>query len=77
MLAKVMARAEAVGLTQHDGQRAPGSTRACFGAERGFERYPLLRGHKTGSRDGEPRRAAARAPSRLTTAAPPTCTWGR
>ena len=28
--------------------------RACSALERGFDRYPLLRGHQTGSRDGEP-----------------------
>ena len=33
---------------------APGSHAGGFGLDRGFDRYPLLRGHLTGSRDGKP-----------------------
>ena len=53
MLAAVMARAPAVGLTQHLVRRswlASGE----LGIDRGFDRYPLMRGHLTGSRDGTP-----------------------
>ncbi len=53
MLAQVMERAPAVGLTQHAVHRSWLDSDA-FGLERGFERYPLLRGHQTGSRDGTP-----------------------
>jgi phenylpropionate dioxygenase-like ring-hydroxylating dioxygenase large terminal subunit len=53
LLQEVMARAPAAGLTQHHVRRmwldAP-----AFGADCSFERYPLLRGHRTGSRDGSP-----------------------
>jgi len=53
MLAKVMEKAASVGLTQHTVRhswlRAPH-----FGLDCGFDRYPLLRGHLTGSRDGQP-----------------------
>ena len=53
LLQQVMARAPAAGLTQHHVRRmwldAP-----AFGADCSFERYPLLRGHLTGSRDGKP-----------------------
>lgn len=53
MLDEVMQRAPAAGLTQHDIKNswlAAGK----FGTDRGFERYALLRGHETGSRDGKP-----------------------
>ncbi len=53
LLAEVMARAEASGLTSHD-VRNSWLDSGELGTDRGFERYPLLRGHKTGSRDGEP-----------------------
>jgi phenylpropionate dioxygenase-like ring-hydroxylating dioxygenase large terminal subunit len=53
LLAQVMARAPAAGLTQHTVRRSWLDAEA-LGIERGFDRYPLLRGHKTGSRDGEP-----------------------
>ncbi len=53
MLSGVMARAPDVGLTQHVIRRswlkAPE-----FGLEHSFDRYPLLRGQLTGSRDGKP-----------------------
>ena len=53
MLGEVMAKAPSVGLTQHRVRRswlhAPS-----FGLDCGFDRYPLLRGHLTGSRDGKP-----------------------
>jgi len=52
MLSEVMARAPALGLTQHVIRRswlqAPE-----FGVEYGFDRYPLLRGQQSGSRDGK------------------------
>jgi Rieske 2Fe-2S family protein len=51
MLKEVMERAPAVGLTQHVVQKAWLDAGA-LGIERGFDRYPLLRGHQTGSRDG-------------------------
>jgi Rieske 2Fe-2S family protein len=53
LLAEVMSRAEASGLTTHD-VRNSWLDSGEIGTDRGFERYPLLRGHKTGSRDGEP-----------------------
>ena len=49
----VMAARARVGLTQHTIRRswlASGD----LGVDRGFDRYPLLRGHLTGSRDGKP-----------------------
>ena len=52
-LEAVMQRAPEVGLTQHTLRRswlASGE----LGVDRGFDRYPLLRGHLTGSRDGKP-----------------------
>jgi Rieske 2Fe-2S family protein len=53
MLSGVMAKATDVGLTQHVIRRswlhAPE-----FGLEHSFDRYPLLRGQQTGSRDGNP-----------------------
>jgi len=52
LLSEVMARAPAIGLTQHvirrSWLRAPD-----FGLEHSFDRYPLLRGQQTGSRDGK------------------------
>jgi len=53
MLAEVMARAPAVGLTQNSIRRSWLRAPA-FGLEHGFDRYPLLRGQETGSRDGKP-----------------------
>ena len=53
LLAAVMERAPEVGLTRHTLRRswlASGEV----GVDRGFDRYPLLRGHLTGSRDGKP-----------------------
>ncbi len=49
----VMARAASCGLSQHSVNRlyldAPG-----FGADFGYDRYPLIRDHVTGSDDGQP-----------------------
>jgi Rieske 2Fe-2S family protein len=53
MLSEVMARAEGVGLTTHTIRRSWLAAPA-FGLEYGFDRYPLLRGQQTGSRDGAP-----------------------
>jgi Rieske 2Fe-2S family protein len=53
LLAEVMRRAPAVGLTDHVLRRSWLEAGA-LGTDRGFERYPLLRGHRTGSRDGQP-----------------------
>jgi Rieske 2Fe-2S family protein len=53
MLSDVMARAESVGLTQHTIRRSWLGAPA-FGLDCGFDRYPLLRGQLTGSRDGKP-----------------------
>jgi Rieske 2Fe-2S family protein len=50
---QVMARAASVGLTPHELRRSWLDAGA-LGTDRGFERYPLLRGHLTGSRDGQP-----------------------
>lgn len=53
LLERVMDEAGQVGLTRHMLRRswlAAGE----LGTDRGFERYPLLRGHLTGSRDGQP-----------------------
>ncbi len=53
LLPEVMARAPEAGLTQHDVRRSWLDAGA-LGVDRGFERYALLRGHRTGSRDGGP-----------------------
>ena len=53
MLAEVMAKAPAVGLTQHTIRRS-WLNAGSFGLEYCFDRYPLLRGQLTGSRDGQP-----------------------
>ena len=53
MLEQVLAQAESVGLSRagtHHSWLAAG----VLGTERSFDRYPLLRGHLTGSRDGKP-----------------------
>jgi Rieske 2Fe-2S family protein len=49
----VMKRASEVGLTQHVVRRSWLDS-GVLGTDRGFDRYPLLRGHQTGSRDGRP-----------------------
>jgi len=49
----VMQRAPEVGLTQHVVRRSWLDS-GVLGTDRGFDRYPLLRGHLTGSRDGRP-----------------------
>ena len=51
-LAEVMAKAPSVGLTQDRVHRS-WLFAEHFGLEHGFDRYPLLRGHVTGSRDGK------------------------
>ena len=53
MLSEVMAKASSVGLTDHRIHRS-WLFAETFGLEHGFDRYPLLRGHLTGSRDGQP-----------------------
>ena len=53
LVAEVMDRAPEVGLTQHRLRRSWLAAGA-LGVDRGFERYPLLHGHRTGSRDGAP-----------------------
>jgi phenylpropionate dioxygenase-like ring-hydroxylating dioxygenase large terminal subunit len=53
LLPDVMARASAAGLTQHEVRRS-WLDAGTLGIERGFERYALLRGHQTGSREGKP-----------------------
>jgi Rieske 2Fe-2S family protein len=53
LLPEVMSRAAEAGLTQHEIRRSWLDAGA-LGVDRGFERYPLLRGHQTGSRDGKP-----------------------
>ena len=52
-LDEVMGRAAQVGLTTHVLRRS-WLEAGQLGTDRGFERYPLLRGHRTGSRDGQP-----------------------
>jgi phenylpropionate dioxygenase-like ring-hydroxylating dioxygenase large terminal subunit len=53
LLAKVLERAGDCGLTTHE-IRFSWLGSGAFGTDRGFERYPLLRGHLTGSREGAP-----------------------
>jgi phenylpropionate dioxygenase-like ring-hydroxylating dioxygenase large terminal subunit len=53
LLAKVKALAPAAGVTTEVVRRSFRDA-GVFGTDRGFDTYPLLRGHKTGSRDGEP-----------------------
>ena len=53
MRSDVMAKAEGVGLTQHTIRRSWLDAPA-FGLDYSFDRYPLLRGQLTGSRDGKP-----------------------
>ena len=52
MLSEVLDRAPGVGLTTHTIRRSWLRAPA-FGLEHGFDRYPLLRGQQTGSRDGK------------------------
>ncbi len=52
-LGDVMAKAPSVGLTQHFVDRSWLHAEQ-FGLEYSFDRYPLFRGHLTGSRDGRP-----------------------
>jgi Rieske 2Fe-2S family protein len=52
MLSEVMAKAPAVGLTQ-DVIRRSWLRAPAFGLEHSFDRYPLLRGQQSGSRDGK------------------------
>jgi Rieske 2Fe-2S family protein len=53
MLSDVMAKAPVVGLTQHTIRRS-WLNAGSFGLEYSFDRYPLLRGQLSGSRDGQP-----------------------
>jgi len=53
LLAQVVARLPEAGLTNQTVRRSWLDAGA-VGNDRGFDRYPLLRGHKTGSREGEP-----------------------
>ncbi len=50
---QLIARAPSQGLTQHVVSRSWLQSGG-FGLDRGYEPYPLLRGHQTGSRDGKP-----------------------
>jgi len=52
-LEAVLSRAEAVGLSRAD-TRHSWLAAGVLGTDRDFERYPLLRGHLTGSREGKP-----------------------
>jgi phenylpropionate dioxygenase-like ring-hydroxylating dioxygenase large terminal subunit len=54
LLAPVMARAAAAGLTDESYIRNSWLNAGALGTDRGYKRYALLRGHKTGSRDGSP-----------------------
>lgn len=53
LMKDVKARTLAAGLTLHD-VRHSWLDAGALGTDRGYERYPLLRGHKTGSADGGP-----------------------
>lgn len=53
LLAEVIAKAEQSGLTNIE-VRKSWLDSGPFGTDRGFEKYPLLRGHLTGSREGQP-----------------------
>jgi phenylpropionate dioxygenase-like ring-hydroxylating dioxygenase large terminal subunit len=53
LLEQVIKMAPAAGLTTHE-VRHSWLNAGALGVDRGFERYALLRGHKTGSRDGSP-----------------------
>jgi Rieske 2Fe-2S family protein len=53
LLAAVLERAPTVGLSRQVLRRSWLDSGA-LGVDRGFDRYPLLRGHRTGSRDGAP-----------------------
>ena len=52
-LNEVLDRAESVGLSRRE-TRHSWLDAGVLGTDRDFERYPLLRGHLTGSRDGQP-----------------------
>lgn len=54
LLGPVMARAAAVGLTEQFYLRNSWLDAGALGTDRGYKRYALLRGHNTGSRNGEP-----------------------
>ncbi len=54
LLAQVKARAAAAGLRTDLVVRRSFLDAGSVGIDRGFDTYPLLRGHKTGSREGEP-----------------------
>jgi phenylpropionate dioxygenase-like ring-hydroxylating dioxygenase large terminal subunit len=52
-LEEVLSRAESVGLSRGE-TRHSWLDAGVLGTDRDFERYPLMRGHLTGSRDGKP-----------------------
>ncbi|MGH8197350.1 MAG: aromatic ring-hydroxylating oxygenase subunit alpha [Steroidobacteraceae bacterium] len=52
-LEEVLSRAESVGLSRRDARHS-WLEAGVLGTDRDFERYPLLRGHLTGTRDGKP-----------------------
>jgi phenylpropionate dioxygenase-like ring-hydroxylating dioxygenase large terminal subunit len=54
LLAEVIPQSEAAGFTSMHYLRASWLDAGGLGIDRGFKRYALMRGHKTGSRDGEP-----------------------
>jgi phenylpropionate dioxygenase-like ring-hydroxylating dioxygenase large terminal subunit len=54
LLEPVLARAAAVGLTQQFNLRNSWLAAGVLGTDRGYKRNALMRGHKTGSRDGKP-----------------------
>jgi len=54
LLEPVLARAEAAGLTQQFYIRNSWLAAGELGTDRGYKRYALMRGHRTGSRDGSP-----------------------
>ena len=53
LMDQVKAKGVIAGLTQ-DVVKRSWLDSSSFGVDRGFERYPLLRGHQSGSRDGSP-----------------------
>lgn len=53
LMEAVMSRAETCGLSNKSINRLYGDAHA-FGADHAFERYPMWRGHLTGSEDGQP-----------------------
>lgn len=54
LMAQVKSRAAAAGVRTELVVRRSFLDAEAFGTDHGFDTYPLLRGHKTGSKDGEP-----------------------